>query len=531
MWNYLLKRLLIAVPTLLGITVLTFCIIRLAPGDPTKIGLESRDVPYENALTEEWIDQTRKLFGLDRPMLLNLDVKDRKRTVLSLWEDLKSGDADARRELLALGKRLIPHLSPIAASVENPDDATLLLGLLREGAGIEAASSLPAFNAWWKENESSFDRDALLGALTDLETCSSEEAPARAEGIKEDLGALILPVLIARLGALEESPARQRLIALAAPWAGYPRKLLPRSELRRYEEAARRIARWWRQEGLAYREIGGLERIFKTFTETQYALWLWRILHLDFGESFIDFRPVTDKVWDAFKITFSFQIIVIFLIYLISVPLGVYSAVRQDTVSDRVITLALFMLYSLPNFWVAYMLIYLLGGGNFLDIFPIQGLNSEGAESLAFWPWLLDRLWHMCLPLACMTYAGFAVLSRYAKAGMLEVIRQDYIRTARAKGLSERAVVMKHALRNGIIPIVTLLGGLLPALISGSVIIEYIFGIHGMGWLGYNAVLTRDYPLVMAIAFFSALLVLMGTLLSDLLYALVDPRIRFEGGA
>ena len=148
---------------------------------------------------------------------------------------------------------------------------------------------------------------------------------------------------------------------------------------------------------------------------------------------------------------------------------------------------------------------------------------------MAFGAWLLDRLWHMCLPVLCMTYGGLAVLSRYARAGMLEVIRQDYIRTARAKGLSERAVIMKHALRNGMIPIVTLIGGLLPALLSGSVIIETIFNIPGMGRLGFNAVLERDYPIVMAITFFSAVLVLLGMLLSDLLYAVADPRIRFGG--
>jgi len=218
------------------------------------------------------------------------------------------------------------------------------------------------------------------------------------------------------------------------------------------------------------------------------------------------------------------------MIYVIAVPLGVLTAVKRGSWFDNAASVLVFLLYSLPNFWVAYLLILFFGGGHFLDLFPIQGLNSEGAESLPFWTWLLDRVWHMCLPVACMTYAGLAALSRYARTGMLEVIRKDYIRTARAKGLSERAVIMKHALRNGMLPIVTLLGGLLPALISGSVIIEYIFGIHGMGMLGFQAVLQRDYPVVMAIAFFSALLVLVGILLSDLLYALLDPRIRLEDG-
>ena len=142
--------------------------------------------------------------------------------------------------------------------------------------------------------------------------------------------------------------------------------------------------------------------------------------------------------------------------------------------------------------------------------------------------WLLDRAWHMVLPLVCLTYGGLASLSRYTRAGMVEVIRQDYIRTARAKGLPEWKVIAKHAFRNGLIPLITLFAGLLPALISGAVIVETIFGIHGLGLLGYQAVLDRDYPVIMAISFLTAFLVLLGMILSDVLYMIFDPRITLE---
>jgi peptide/nickel transport system permease protein len=174
------------------------------------------------------------------------------------------------------------------------------------------------------------------------------------------------------------------------------------------------------------------------------------------------------------------------------------------------------------------LLIMLLGGGDFWDILPVYGISSIGAEDWSFVSWLVDRIWHLVLPIICLTYGGFAYLSRLTRANMLEVVREDYIRTARAKGLSERLVIFKHAFRNALLPLVTLLAFLLPAMFGGSVIIESIFSIPGMGQLGFEAVLSRDYPVIMAITTISALLTLVGLLLSDILYAVLDPRIKLE---
>ncbi len=258
----------------------------------------------------------------------------------------------------------------------------------------------------------------------------------------------------------------------------------------------------------------------------QYALWLGKMLRLDFGNSYKDQRPVLDKVLEALPITLQFNVLAVLIIYLVSIPLGVFSATHQRTKTDYTITLILFLLYSLPSFWVAMLLIMFLGGGEWLDWFPIYGLSSMGAEDWPWYRWLGDRLWHMVLPLFCFTYAGFAGLSRFMRSGMLDTIRQDYIRTARAYGFSEKAVVFKYAMRNSLIPIVTLLAGLLPGLIGGSVIIESIFSIPGMGRLGFEAVLSRDYPLIMGVFTISTLLTLAGLILSDILYAVVDPKIK-----
>jgi len=272
------------------------------------------------------------------------------------------------------------------------------------------------------------------------------------------------------------------------------------------------------------RKLYGLDRPLPV----RYGIWLKQIATLNFGNSYKDHRPVIDKIWEALPITLQLSLISIFLSYLIAIPIGVFSAVKQDSAVDRLSTLALFLLYSLPNFWIATLLIVYLGGGDYLDLFPIYGVNSFDADQWPFWRWLSDRVWHLVLPVACLTYGGLASLSRFMRAGMIEVIRQDYILTARAKGLSEKLVIFKHAFRNSIIPIVTFLAFLLPEMIGGSVIVESIFSVPGMGKLGFEAVLSRDYPVIMGIATISALLTLVGMLLSDILYVLVDPRITFE---
>lgn len=260
----------------------------------------------------------------------------------------------------------------------------------------------------------------------------------------------------------------------------------------------------------------------------RYFKWLGNMLTLDFGISIKDNKPVWDKIVERIPVSLQISFISLVLAYLISIPLGVYSSVKEDTWTDKALTVLLFTLYSLPNFWVATLLMMFLCGGDFWNLFPIAGLNSRGAADLGLWFWLKDRAWHLVLPVTCMTYGSLAYLSRYAKSGMLEVIRQDYITTARAKGLSEKTVIFKHAFRNSLIPIVTLAALLVPAMLGGSVIIETIFNLPGMGQLSFEAILSRDYPLIMGITTCAAVLTLLGLLLSDFLYVLIDPRISFE---
>ncbi|MFP5213098.1 MAG: ABC transporter permease [Acidobacteriota bacterium] len=260
----------------------------------------------------------------------------------------------------------------------------------------------------------------------------------------------------------------------------------------------------------------------------QYLLWVKRVFTFDFGNSYKDNRKVLDKIMERLPVTLQLNIISIFLVYLIAIPCGIFSATHQGTWTDRLLTLFFFFLYSLPSFWVAVLLIMLFGGGDFWDIFPVYGISSIQAENWSIFRWLIDRAWHLVLPITCLTYGGLAYLSRLTRANMLEVVREDYVKTARAKGLSERIVIFKHAFRNALLPIITLLAFLLPSMFGGSVIIESIFSIPGMGQLGFEAVLSRDYPVIMAITTISAMLTLVGLLISDILYAALDPRIKLE---
>ncbi|OHB53396.1 MAG: diguanylate cyclase [Planctomycetes bacterium GWF2_42_9] len=260
----------------------------------------------------------------------------------------------------------------------------------------------------------------------------------------------------------------------------------------------------------------------------QYWTWLKRVVKLDFGDSIKHHQPVIKLIAKRLPVTITLNIIAIFIIYSISIPLGVLTAVKQGKFTDRVSSIILFMLWSLPSMWVGQMLIGYFCGPTFKNWFPPAGLSSNFADSLPFFPWLADRLWHLALPVICMSYAGFAYLTKQVRAGMLDNLRSDYIRTARAKGLGNGTVIFRHAFRNSIIPVITIMATLLPAMIGGSVIIESIFSLPGMGRLAFEAITTRDYNVVMAVATIAGFLSLIGLLLADIAYAIADPRISFE---
>ena len=269
------------------------------------------------------------------------------------------------------------------------------------------------------------------------------------------------------------------------------------------------------------RQLYGLDKPLMV----QYWDWLGRIVHLDFGRSFSpDRRPVWDKIKERIPITLGLNLMSLLIILAVSIPIGVIAAYRAHSWFDKSTTLLVFFGFAMPTFWLALLLMMFFGV--YLEWLPISGLTSLGFHQFSFWQKIRDLAAHVTLPVLVAAFGGLAGMSRYMRGNMLEVIRQDYITTARAKGLPEGAVIFKHALRNALLPVITMLGLSVPGLIGGSVIFESIFAIPGMGQLFYGAVLARDYPLVMGELVIGAFLTLVGNLLADVGYALVDPRIR-----
>jgi len=275
------------------------------------------------------------------------------------------------------------------------------------------------------------------------------------------------------------------------------------------------------------RQLYGLDQPI----HVQFGRWLWRAVRLDFGHSYMpDGRPVMAKIAERIPITLGLNLLQLVVIFAVAVPLGILSAVRQYSAFDKSMTVFVFVGFATPDFWLALLLMILFGVQ--LGWLPISGLRSLNFEYLSFWGQVRDVVAHLVLPVFVAAFGGLAFLSRLMRGSLLEVIRQDYIRTAQAKGVPQRQVIYRHAVRNAVIPVVTLLGLMVPGLLGGSVIIETVFAIPGMGQLFVQSAFSRDEPVLMALVVIGASLSLLGNILADVSYGLVDPRIRVgRGGA
>ena len=514
MGRFVLRRLVWALPTLLGICVITFAMIHIAPGGPVE-GTTGAGGP---TLGRREVEASRRLFFLDLPLLFNGAPRGVEARVSRLVRELGRGASP--REALRCGTACLPGLLEAYRAAGARERARIgrALDLLREahpGLGPPSAAT----EAW---------AAAVVDLLAPGRVGRSASGLGQGDAVQRvaRLGTAALPAVMDLLLAGRRDAARVAASEAASKLTGIDGRLHVSDSAARWQGTLDRWDEWWFQHSRDYVSFSWWDRTVGRITETQFAKWIGRVATLRFGNSIRDGRPVGEKLAEALPVTLLLSLVSMALAYLIGVPLGIHSAVRQGRPTERVATVALFVLYSLPSFWVAMVLILLFGGVGHWDWFPIYGLSSEGLEHAGGWTWLVDRLHHMVLPVACLTYGSLAVISRYQRSSMLEVIRQDYIRTARARGLSERSVIFRHALRNSLLPVITLMGLQFPYLISGSVIIERIFNIPGMGMMTFDAFLVRDYPVIMAVSVLTAAMTLVGLILADLCYALVDPRIR-----
>ncbi|MBC7754427.1 MAG: ABC transporter permease subunit [Moraxellaceae bacterium] len=260
----------------------------------------------------------------------------------------------------------------------------------------------------------------------------------------------------------------------------------------------------------------------------RYWIWLKNISKLDFGESFTYQEPVIDVISSKFPVSLSFGIASLFLTYIVCIPLGVKKAIKAGGTFDQVSGVILYILYSIPPIVLGIFLIVGFAGGSYFDWFPIGGIKSDDYDAFSTLGKIGDRVYHFVLPLSCYMIGGFTEITMLVRNSMLDVIKSDYIRTARSKGLSDNLVYYKHALRNAMIPVATGLGGFLRVFLAGSLIVETIFNLDGIGLLGYTSILSRDYNVIMGLTFVSSVLLLLGNILSDIVYVMVDPRIDFK---
>lgn len=286
------------------------------------------------------------------------------------------------------------------------------------------------------------------------------------------------------------------------------------------------------RQGLLPEQVEALNKLYE-FDKPVYErffLWTYRLLTFQFGESYFYNKSVFDLVKEKLPVSATFGVISFLLTYMICIPLGIAKAVRDGSTFDFVTSAFVLIGYSIPGFVLGVLLIWLFAGGNIFDWFPLNGMVSLNHENLGFWGRLTDRLHHLVLPMICMTIGSFAIMTSLTKNTVIDNLKQQYVTTARAKGLGNRAVLLKHVFRNSMIPLVTgFAGSFLTMFFSGSLLIEKLFSLDGLGLLSFNSVIQRDYPVVMASQYFFSLLFVISNLLSDLIYVVVDPRIDFEG--
>lgn len=472
MFRYILNRVGLFIPTLIAISFISFVISLNAPGDPVEVMMQgSADVQNANQeIGEKQYLQKRHELGLDLPVFY-----------FSL-SSIAKPDTLYR--------------------IHKPTERKMLKKMIAEYGNWQYIEkyflTLKKFEKAFYNTKTSDEKSQELYIKTQIKL-SELKSNYEYKYIKINLDTL-------------ENIFKKH--------ADFSNAVLYLNELRTAIENVKAHPQRWKNY---------IPRIHWYGHKNQYHRWLINFIKGDFGYSYQDKRPVREKIPEAVQWSLIISFISVLLAYSISIPLGVHSATHRNSLSDRIATIGVFTLYSLPPFWIATMLIIFFAGGDYFHWFPASGVqDTMHSKDWSFLKRLNDWIWHLCLPIFCVTYSSFAFISRQMRVGMLENIRQDYVRTARAKGLSEKTVIWKHAFRNSIIPIITLLGNVLPLLISGSVIIETIFSIPGMGRLSFNAIHARDYPTIIAVFTLSGFLTLLGMLLSDILYVLVDPRISFS---
>ncbi len=465
MFKYIIKRILIFIPTLLIISIMVFVLNMYAPGDPV-YNMAGIDPQSSKPLTPEAYASIKKDLGLDKPAFyFTLSSKAYPDTLYRI----------PKKEHQNLLSRLVgtygnwDEVRAYHKSVENIEAAvnSIPKDSLNPKALIKIKERVRGLYAEYEDEKIQKDFEVADRYITSTPS-TSVLTPLMAD-------------MKSKYAAMVNNPTTWKLKVPKFNWYG---------------------------------------------TNNQYHTWFIKFIQFDFGKSYQSKRPISEEIGERIFWTMLISVISLIIVYLLSIPLGVFSARKKDTRADSIVTTILFILYSLPSFWIATLLIVFMCNPEYLEWFPPYGVGD--VEGKGFFEGFKIRAYHLILPLFCWSYGSLAFLSRQMRGGMLSVLRQDYVRTARAKGIDERKVVWKHAIRNSLLPIITIFGSVFPAMISGSIVIEIIFSLPGMGQYLYQAIVFKNFPVVSTIVMMLGLLTMIGYLIVDILYAVVDPRIRFD---
>ena len=479
------------IPTTFGVAFVVFALFHLAPGDPALVMMGVGGEMNQNSDGEARIDTFRREHGLDRSL------------PVQFFNYI--GPFNLDRDGISLFST--PFTERVVEEVE-----------LESGVKIDEGLPLPIIYLPGTSDEDIATMDGMVAVVANDDAGEAEWQQA-STGLVE-FGKEALPAIFTALEALvfdveRGGPQIDRLGAILERSMDHKPVVAAEREAELGKGAL--IRHWFGH----YYQNGGLR-----VTNTGENPW-GGLITGDLGDEMQSKESVGSELWTRLKVTVPLSLISVFFSYLIALPLGIFSVRKQGTVLDGMLTVILFVLYSIPTFWAALMLILVFGATG-LDWLPVLGLHDKDAASMGRAEWTWDLVLHSILPVATLTYGSFAYLSRQMRAGMLDVIRQDYIRTARAKGMSERVVIYKHALRNSMIPVITVIALGVPSIFGGAIITENVFGVNGIGQLLITALFANDIPMVMTITFIFAIMIVVFNLIADVLYGVLDPRIRYD---
>lgn len=502
MFKYILKRLFYFIPTLFLISIFTFGLSKIAPGDPVELRMAGGMQNGNNGQQSDKMAGEKQYLAMKKKLGLDIPAFYFDFTSQSVSDTMYKITRKNEREVLE-------GLTKQYGNWDEVQDYYLAL------KGLESAS----FNVK-REDASYIGLKSVANNYTKLlNTDEDVKINIYLDKIQEAINKEVEVEI--------DSITKETIVPLASMQSSFDKL---KSSYETVKTSATPIKNW-------------IPKFTWYGAKNQYHVWLfgntgfmseddpnikYGFFRGDFGNSYLDGRPVKSIIWEAVGITVRLNVIALFIGIMVSIPLGVKLAKSRGTKFDRGTSIFLFILFSLPNFWVATMfIVYFTTPEYGMDWFPTYGLTSQGMEDASFIARFFDQAHHLVLPIIVMTYGAFTFSARQMRGSMIGVMQQDYIRTATAKGLSDRVVTWKHTFRNSLIPIITMFAGILPSLIGGSMIIEIIFNINGMGRAAFTAVMARNYPIMFTVLMFSAILVMISMLLADLMYAAVDPRISF----